>query len=134
MKKKTGNQHKQVNSPPLADICFNQWYLLWSMTVLITVGGITSRRFIPIALLIELPVIAVQVWWLIQVARRPWILLVLSLAIFTGSSLLLYQNINYYQTEAQSSKEPTLFSKMHHLSLYPDQLVRFFNDNQISGN
>ncbi|HEX3047579.1 MAG TPA: hypothetical protein VHY08_22700 [Bacillota bacterium] len=105
------------------------------------VMAIVSRRFIPLALLLITPMLAVGIWRWIEIrgvmrarAHAWWMtLIMLSALILAG--VRVYDNWRYYSPNNPLGIKGTVFERMHLTEWsFPAQLAEFINDNQIQGN
>lgn len=129
---KKSSKHRLVKDNHLEIRIFDM--ILVSVAVIMAAN---SRRFIPLAMLISLPVIASQIWWLVRTTRLRMISIILSCILFIFSGVKLYNTIQYYYyTQYKDSVfKNSVFEKMHFLGNgFPVELSGFINDNNISGN
>ncbi len=98
--------------------------------------AVASRRFIPMALLLATPVLALQIWWFISdVMRSRWVIAVLGAMILIMAYGQFDYSRHFYDPNNPLGHQGTFFEKMNFLNkYYPVKLTRFINDNQISGN
>jgi hypothetical protein len=103
--------------------------------IIVTFMAVTSRRFIPMALLLAAPVLALQVWWMMRVLQIRWLLVVLGLMIVIMTYTQFDYNRHFYAPENPMDHQGTLFEKMNMIQkFYPYQLTQFVNENHIGGN
>ncbi|MCL6590721.1 MAG: hypothetical protein K6U80_12290 [Firmicutes bacterium] len=111
-----------------------------------------SRRFIPLALVMTIPVLAKQIEWL---AIRRWSIaalagqpgslpgryrphktvVILALPVLLSTFGQINRVLHYYHPQNPLSTSEPFFDKMNlAYHFFPDSLARFINDNQIAGN
>jgi len=133
LKKIEGNNVKELifNRQDINVIVFE--VLLSSYVVLM---AINSRRFIPLALIIMTPILGRQLLWLIQLTSWKWITAALSCIVLVFASFLAYNNLPLYSVFGNSYENRGSFFEQMHLvdRSFPSELVKFINDNNISGN
>jgi hypothetical protein len=97
--------------------------------------AVASRRFIPMALLLMAPVLAMQIWWLIGVMRSSWVIAILGVIILIMAYSQFDYSRHFYAPNNPLAHQGTFFEKMNLMNkYYPVKLAQFINDNQISGN
>lgn len=97
--------------------------------------AVASRRFIPIALLLVAPILAMQIWWLIGVMRSQWVIAVLGVMILIMAYSQFDYSRHFYAPNNPLGHQGTFFEKMNQMNkYYPAKLAQFINSNQISGN
>jgi hypothetical protein len=115
----------------------NSGIILFEAVLFLVVVGmaVASRRFIPMALLLVAPVLAMQVWWLIGAMRSRWILAILGVMILIMAYSQFDYSRHFYAPDNPLEHQGTFFEKMNLLhKYYPVKLTRFLNENQIGGN
>lgn len=106
-----------------------------ALFITVVAMGLRSMRFASLALLMILPIIAVQIRWVVGQFRRRWLLIVLELtvALVLVGPLRMYTLA--YHTDNPFAAKGSLFEKMHRTrDVFPVNLAKFFNDNRIAGN
>lgn len=114
----------------------NAGIILFEVLLFLVVVGmaVTSRRFIPMALLLVAPVLALQIWWLIGRVGTQWIIAVFGVMILIMAYGQFDYNRHFYAPNNPLNHQGTFFEKMNLMSkYYPVNLTRFINENRING-
>ncbi|HEX3044098.1 MAG TPA: hypothetical protein VHY08_05030, partial [Bacillota bacterium] len=101
-----------------------------------------SRRFVSLALVMLIPVLAVQIGWLAvqrrkhQEHHRPqWTVIILALIILLPTYGQINRVFHYYNPLNPLGAPDPFFDQMNLTNhFFPVSLARFVNDNQITGN
>jgi hypothetical protein len=101
----------------------------------LVIMAFTSRRFIPLALVLFAPVLAMQLSWLTDLARSHGVAIILGLIILILAGGQINREIRYYHPNNPLTVRQTFFEKMNLANHYfPANLASFINDNHIEGN
>lgn len=103
--------------------------------LILVLMALESRRFIPLALVLLIPVLGMQLWWLTSLARSRWVLIILGLMILIITGSQISHVLRYYNPDNPLSNPEPFFEKMNlAYNFFPVKLAGFVNDNQLEGN
>jgi len=132
---------KKIEGSNVKELIFNRQdinvivfeVLLSSYVILM---AISSRRFIPLALIIMAPILGMQLMWLIRLTSWKWLTAALSCIVLIFASNLACNNLTLYSVFGNSyENRGSFFDQMHLVDRsFPSELVKFINDNHINGN
>ncbi|HEX3046976.1 MAG TPA: ankyrin repeat domain-containing protein [Bacillota bacterium] len=121
-----------INSPASTTLIFEI-----CASSLVILMAIFSRRFVPLALIISMPLFGRQIFWLcrFKVGKLIFSGLTGIVLVFTLYNLFYVDYFRFYQDSNREYPEETFLEKMHMSKrFFPKDLVSFINDNHISGN
>jgi hypothetical protein len=96
--------------------------------------AVVSRRFIPVALLLITPMLALGIWRLVELKNARWFMTLVMLSILFLAGIRGFNNWRYYTPSNPLGIGGTVFERMHLMEWsFPTQMAGFINDNRIQG-
>ncbi len=123
------DKRKGMSAKQIADVLFN-----CALAGMVIFMALKARRFVPLAMILMGPMLAVHLGWLLW-AKRYYLptvivgaLLIIPVWFLTRGNMSRYSPINPFFIEE------SFFERMHLCSnSFPVEVVKFLNDNNISG-
>ncbi len=103
------------------------------LATVVIVMAIKARRFIPLAMILTVPLVALQVEWLFRVVRWGWLIIPASIGLILLAMFDAYKLRKLYEPDNPFFPEPTMFQRMMVFRRYPPGAAKFINANGIDG-
>ena len=107
----------------------------WSLGIILVLFAVFSRRLIPLAIPLLAPVLALQLWRLIDQTRKQWLISALGIIVLVLTSILFRQDLRIYASDYPHLNPGTQFEKTNYINnSFPPKMVKFINKNGLRGN
>lgn len=95
--------------------------------------AIKARRFIPLAIILVAPMVAVHVQWLLSACRCAWPVTAAAMALLIPALFAAQEIFQYYHPDNPMLPPYTMFQRMMSHRYYPPGAADFINANGLSG-
>ncbi len=96
--------------------------------------AVTARRFIPLAIIVLAPMVALQAQWLLRTSGKTWPVIPVAVALLVPALLPWQEFYKYYHPNNPMLPPHSIFQRMMAYGSYPCRAAEFLNANSLSGN